>query len=604
MREVAGIFIALAGLLFPGFGWALAGRWPLPWLGAGLFSALTILAGVLVFAVAGVPVTLLSLGLWLAAVAVPGWLKARHVARDARGTGREWWLALPVLPLVFVAAWHAWLHPLSGADASFRWNLLAELLVEQGGLNFYPPTTTADFQQYFWADGINPLVASIYAWTYLAGGSVAPTWTAIPVLAQIAALLGLLFGLGRHWGGTRGGWFACAFGGMTMLLQFAFNLGQETGLTTLGVGGMVLYLVQWEKTREKPLLVAAAVSAAVAACAREYGAVAAMAGAAWIFCQRNAWREAMGFALGAALLPLFWHGRVFLMTGNPMYAQDFAGFPTNGVFDAWMKNYQAIYGEQLRHAATWQELLRLVRVTALPAVLGLAGGLAVYRKWAGWGLIGTVAVLFVAVWYASIPYTAGGLFYSMRVLGPVLVLGCGWGGACLARWVPGRAHLTGVGIALSLFACDASLRAWTIPQNPYTLPAREWGRAGYQLHDDFERENTPFLREVARTVPGRVLSDSAGLRDFFRREGKSYSPLWSPDVAWLFSGTVPPDASARLRAQGFSHLLLKRMTITFDFLRARGVLRALDGQLKVVMSNSTFVLLELDGRPLPSTGHE
>ncbi len=336
-----------------------------------------------------------------------------------------------------------------------------------------------------------------------------------------------------------------------MLLQFAFNLGQETGLTTLGVGSMVLYLVRWQETQEKPLLVAAAVGAAVAACAREYGAVAAMAGAVWILCQKWAWREAIGFALGAALLPLVWHGRVFLMTGNPMYAQDFAGFPTNDVFDAWMKNYQAIYGDQLRHAATWQELLRLVRVTALPALLGLAAGLVTHRKRPGWGLVATVSVLFVAVWYASIPYTAGGLFYSMRVLGPVLVLGCGWGGACLAQWVPGRAYVAGVMTGLTLFACDASLRAWTIPQNPYTLSPREWGRAGYLLHDDFERENAPFLREVARLVPGRVLSDSAGLRRFFQGEGKAYSPLWTPEVAWLFSGTVPPDAAARLRAQRF-----------------------------------------------------
>jgi hypothetical protein len=220
-------------------------------------------------------------------------------------------------------------------------------------------------------------------------------------------------------------------------------------------------------------------------------------------------------------------------------------------------------------------------------------------------LVATVAGLFVVVWYASIPYTAGGLFYSMRVLGPVLVLGCAWGGACLARWVPGRAHLAGLMIGLTLYACDASLRAWTIPQNPYTLSPRDWGQAGYQLHDEFERENTPFIREVARVVPGRVLSDSAGLREYFRREGKTYSPLWSPEVGWLFSGRVTPDAAARLRAQGFSHLLLKRMSITFDFLRDRGVLQALDGQLKVVMSNPTFVLLEL-GAPPPSaqTAHD
>lgn len=602
LRELVGILVAGAGLILPGLGWARAWRWPLPWFGGGLLSALAILAGVLGLAAGGIPVTLPSLGLWLALVAVPGWLKARGVAHAATAARREWWLALPALPLVFVAVWHAWLQPLSGADASFRWNLLAELLVEQGNLDFYPPTTTAGFAQYFWADGINPLVASLYAWTYLACGSTAQVWTAIPVLGQVAGLLALLFGLGRHWGGERGGWFACALGGMTMLLQFAFNLGQETGLTALGAGGMVLYLAKWRETRAPALLVAAAVSAAVAACAREYGAVAAMAGAAWIVAQDRSWRAALGFTLLAALLPLGWHGRVWLLTGNPVYAQDFAGFPTNPVFDSWMKNYQAIYGDQLRHAATWREMARLGLVTALPALVGLAAGLWLQRRQAGWGLVVAVAGLFVAIWYTSIPYTAGGLFYSMRVLSPVLVLGCAWGGAALAREVPGRTHLAGVMLGLTLFAGDASVRAWTIPQNPYTLPPGEWGRAGDQLRHDFERENTPFLREVARVVPGRVLSDSAGLREFFQREGKSYSPLWSPEVAWLFSGTVRPDAAARLRSLGYSHLLLKRMSISFDFLRDRGVLASLDNRLKVVMSNPTFILLELDapaGPPKP-----
>jgi len=496
--------------------------------------------------------------------------------------------------------WHACLHPLSGADAGFRWNLLAELLVEQGNLAFYPPVTPADFARYFWADGINPLVASVYAWTYLAAGSTAKGWTAIPVLAQVAGLLTLLFGLGRHWGGARGGWLACALAGGTMALQFAFNLGQESGLTALGAGSMVFYLLRWRETREAPLLVAAALGAAVAACAREYGAVAAMAGAGWILAQGRAWRPALGFALGAALLPLWWHGRVFLLTGNPVYAQDFAGFPTNAVFDAWMKNYQAIYGGELHQAGGWQELARLGRIAALPAGLGWLAGLVLQHKQPGWGLVVAVTALFGAAWYASIPYTAGGLFYSLRVLGPALVLGCAWGGAALAR-ITGRAALAAILVALILLAGDAALRAWTIPQNPYRIPAGEWSRAGYVMQDDFARDDAPFLREVARLVPGRVLSDSAGLREYFQREGKTYAPLWSPDVAWLFTGAVQPDAAARLRALGFSHLLLKRTSISTDFLRARGALPSLEGRLKVVMANPTFILLELqDAPPLPA----
>jgi hypothetical protein len=597
MREAAGIFCALAGLVLPGLGWALALRWPLPWLAAGLASAGAILAGVLVLVLAGVPVTFASLGLWLVLVGAPGWVRAwaARAAVPAPVAGaREWWLALPVLPLLAVAAWRALVQPLSGADAGFRWNELALLLAERGNLDFYPPTTVADFTAYFWADGISPLVASLYAWTYLAVGSTDRIWTAIPVLLQVAGLLAVLFGLGRQWGGARGGWFACALGGGTMLLQFACNLGQETGLTALGTGGMIIFLLRWRETREARLLVPAALAATLAACAREYGAIAALAGAGWIFSQGRAWRPALGFALGAALLPLWWHGRVTLLTGNPLYAQEFADWPTNPVFAAWMQNYRAIYGDALAQPATWREIARIGLVTALPALLGLASGLALGRKQAGWGLGWALTAGFVAIWIWSMPFTAGGPFYSMRVLSPLLVLGCASGGACLAHWVPGRTHLAGVMIGLTLLSVDASLRAWTIPGNPYSLAPAAWPDAGHRIQLEFERTDRPFLAQVAQVAGGRVLSDSAGLREFFQREGKTYSPLWSPDVAWLFSGEVQPDAAARLRALGFSHLLLKRTSISIDFLQKHGVLASLHGHLRVVMANPTFVLLELE----------
>ena len=160
-------------------------------------------------------------------------------------------------------------------------------------------------------------------------------------------------------------------------------------------------------------------------------------------------------------------------------------------------------------------------------------------------------------------------------------------------------------IGLTLLGVDASLRAWTIPGNPYSLAPATWANAGNQIQLEFDRTDRPFLARAAQIVTGRVLSDSAGLREFFAHEGRSYSPLWSPDVAWLFSGQVQPDAVARLRALGFSHLLLKRTSISVDFLHARGALPSLEGHLKVVMANPTFILLELvDFSSPPNPAHE
>jgi len=588
--------LALAGLLLPGAGWAFAARWPRPWLMGGLLSALIILVGVLVLSALEVRIALPTLGGWLLACGGPGWigwLRRERKPADAAAGLRESWLALPALLLVLVATWRAVAQPLSGVDVGFRWNLLAHLLIEHGSLAGYPPLTTPDFQQYFWADGISPLTSSLYAWTYLAGGSFAQTWTAIPVLLQVAGLLALLHAFANESGGPRAGWFACALGAGTMLLQFAFNLGQETGLTTLGAGTMVFCLSRWHRTGESRLLVPAALAAAVAGCAREYGLVAPVMGAIWMFAGRKNGRLALAFFAGAALLPIWWHTRVFLLTGNPLYAQEFAGFPTNPVFAAWMRMYREVYGDQLRHGASWLEIARILAVTALPAWAALLASLFRRRTVPVWGLGWLIVLGFGAAWLASVPFTAGGLFYSMRVLGPVVLVGCAWGGALLAHAVPARRHLAGVWLALLLFAGDASLRALTIPSNPYTLSPRDWPMAGYQLQQEFDRENDAFLRQVARVATGRVLSDSAGLREFFRREGRSYSPFWSPDVAWLFRGEPAPAAAARLRALGFSHVLVKRSPLTVDFLQRTGALRALEGKLRVVLANDTFLLLEL-----------
>lgn len=589
--------LALAGLLLPGTGWALARRWPLPWFAGGVISALAIMLGVIGLSGAGVPVTMLGLGFILLATGLPGWWfwwRKRGAQADGSRKRRDRWLLLPVLPMLAVAVWRATTQPLWAADAGFRWNLLAELIVRTGGLAFYPPVSPADFGQYFWADGIAPLASGLYAWTYLAMGNTAPIWTALPVLLQTAALLALLNALGREWGGDRGGRFACALGAATMLLQFAFNLAQETGLTALGAGGMVLYLLRWRTTNDNRLLIPPALCAALAACAREYGAVAAIVGAAWILLSARRLGAAVIFAAGALLPAAIWHLRVWVITGNPLYAQGFGGLlPTNPVFDAWMQGYVSIYGGSLTSVTGWTEMLRIVALTALSALGGFAVGALVWRRGAGWSLVLAIAAAFVAAWIASVPFTAGGLFYSMRVLSPALLLGCAWGGACLAQWVPGRRHLAGVMAGLSLYAVDASLRALTMPVNPYGVPPTEWLTVGDAIRRDFLREDAAFVERVAQEATGLVLSDAAGLESYFRKHGREYRPLWSPDVGWLFSGAPGPDAAAHLRRLGYSHLLLKRSSITADFLRDMGVLSALQGHLRTVSQGEIFILLEI-----------
>jgi len=586
-----------AGLLLPGLGWALALRCPLPVFSAGVFSALAIFAGVLALDATGIAITLGSLGWWLGAVAVFGgawsW-RIRYTITPERPDFEGWWLALPAVPAVLVAIWRALAHSLPGADVDFRWGHLARLIVEEQSLAFYPPVTDQSFALYFWADGIAPLVSSIYAWTYLAAGSVDRMWTAIPVLFQFAGLYALLYVLGRHWGGSRAGWLACGLGGATMLLQFSFGLGQETGLTTLGVGGMVYSLMKWRESRDLGALVAAVACGALTACAREYGLVFLLLGIGWVFCSSGKMREKIGYAAAAAALPVCWHVRNWMMTGNPFYCQDFAGvFPVNPAFDAWMKAYAEIHGAVWRGAEGWTSFLRYLLIGSIPGLLGFGAGILILRNRSHWDLWLCTGFLAVVVWMASVPYTAGGLFYSMRVLGPLLLLGCAWGAYVIISWSDRRYFVVIAACCILIVGIDSALRALTIPMNPYRLKPQEWLRVGDWIRRDFIRDDLPFLREIASMGGGKILSDSAGVQDTLRQNGRTVAPLWTPEASFLFDPTLSQPASRRLMELGYSHILIKRSEFSLDFLVRQGLWQRLGPDLQPQSSNDTFVYFRL-----------
>jgi hypothetical protein len=387
---------------------------------------------------------------------------------------------------------------------------------------------------------------------------------------------------------------ACGLGGATMVLQFSFGLGQETGLTTLGACGMGAYLVKFGKDRSMGSLFAAGACAGLAACAREYGLAFVLVGLTWTLVAAQSVRGVVTFTLMAGVLPVCWHVRNWIITGNPLYAQDVWGlFPVNPVFDSWMQGYVEIYGSAFSRGTGWRELTRYILIGAMPVVVGLASALVVGRRRSDWmgGMV--VVVVACAIWMASIPFTAGGLFYSMRVLGPALVLGCALGGAVFAHEFSSNWCRRILMVAMLGMGGDAALRALTVPANPYTVPVREWAFAGDRLQADFTRNDLPFLDQVARVAGGIILSESAGVQHLLRTRGVTVMPLWSPDVAFLFeSGT--PNAAQVLLDKGYTHVLLTRSQYSADFLARKGVLIRLGDVLKPAHSNETFVLFAIE----------
>jgi hypothetical protein len=424
-------------------------------------------------------------------------------------------------------------------------------------------------------------------------------WTAIPVLLQFTGLYVLLYALGKAWGGVRAGWMACGLGGATMLLQFSFGLGQETGLTTIGVVGMVFYLVRFGEDRSLGALLAAGACAGLAACAREYGLAFLVVGGIWTLVGARSVRFTAAFALIAGALPIYWHARNWFVTGNPFYAQDIWGlFPVNPVFDSWMQGYVEIYGSALGNAAGWAGLARYLLIGALPPLLGLLIAMITGRRLLGWvGVVLLLAVI-LTVWILSIPFTAGGLFYSMRVLAPALAIGCAMGGAVVRFLTPYPLRVGATMVAVFVVGFDASLRALTMPQNPYSTPIGSWMNAGYSIRTGSAQSDSQFFDSLAALVKGAVLSDSAGVQRELAQRGIILKPFWSPDARGVFDPMSGHRASAYLLKERYSHLLLKRSDYSVEFLNRSQVLPLLWPNLREVAGSELYVLFEILDQPV------
>ena len=104
------------------------------------------------------------------------------------------------------------------------------------------------------------------------------------------------------------------------------------------------------------------------------------------------------------------------------------------------------------------QLVRYLLLFALPTCAGLV--LAAWRAQITFTLAAAFLVATVALWITSIGYTAGGLFYSMRVLSPVFALAAVLGGVVGAGLTPSDAD-TSAWFAI-LFAIVAPIGMWAL----------------------------------------------------------------------------------------------------------------------------------------------
>jgi hypothetical protein len=610
--------LLLAGLLVPGAALLRALRLPFTFAGSFLLSASLLIASVVVFAIFRLPVTLLTLSTALVTLTTAAWVVAsRRVSKKsaqpppaedthsfAAFTTLGWWTPL-YAAFWLIVLWRLGTQPLTGADVHFRWSWLAEQIVRLGSLDFYPPRTAADYSAYPWPESLPPGIASLHAWSYLCGGTTRALWTSPAVLLQLLALHELIWRLAFSWGGEPAARRAVLLAAATPLLTWASLIGQETALTSLSVCGLLFGLLRWHKTHAPAWLAFAALASAAGAFAREYGPAFPLLGLGVLAFMRAPRRALVLFATVSLPLTALWPLRTWVLTGNPLFSLNLAGlFPVNPLFATWSAHFHTEARGALLALEAWRQIARYLILFAPAALFGaLALFLHARRglREARWCALCVATCL--ALWIASVPFTAGGLFYSLRVLSPAFALAAAFAGyAIMAADTPAR-RIADVALALTLLATLPF--TLTLPENAYRLPTRAWPDAARRFEISGTQSSAELLAAL-RALPtrhgahahNRLLSDYAGLPHALAGTDLSVVPFWSPEVAWLFDAhTSPQECLRRWRASGLRYVVTSPAPRFLDFLNRHARWPAPHFVITPVWQSEAYVILEVITEP-------
>lgn len=559
-------------------GWLLGRRLGTPCAAVTtvLGSAAVLPNAVFVLDALRLPLTVPSIGLVLLLFATPlirraGQAPAPVPVGPARAswlpTGDAWLWVVPVLLGLGSIATRAVVDPLSGFDNITRWDHLARLMLAQNSLAHYPPVSSADFELYPWCDGIPPLASILNFWIYLIAGSAAPGLVAVRVVGEAIVAGIAVFRLGRLFWGTSGGWAALAAGSTSSLLLWACAMGQETGLTTATFAGLALLLEIHRRTPSASTARWAGLAAGVAALAREYGLALIPFGLLVLALTRSSRADLLRFSASAVLVAAPWYLRNWVITGNPVFPHSLGGLlPTNPVHVSVMQAIAAHWGVGAGH----------FRPSSLPVLLGILAGPVLALAVAGvvragrqgLSLLAGMAVIGL-LWWISIPFTAAGWTYAMRVLAPAIAAT-----AALAGWIATTrpAVRRWLAAALILVALDGARRTWMLPSYPDEAP---WPYSWNTWREEREQmralRKLPLWTALVSSAPDRkVLVDHPAHHVEIILRGGCAVPWFSPAARALFAEDLQfAEVRERLRSEGVRFVTVTSGLPSSDWLQRR-----------------------------------
>ncbi len=602
------LLLLVAGVLVPGSMILRALRLPWSLAGAFLISSATLYATVLIFTWTGTVISTMNLAIALGVVALVGrlvpmrGLPPRLASSFSCFSGMEAWRPL------YIAFWAIVVYrlatqPLSGPDVSFRWSFLAEQMNRFGSLNFYPPRTGSDFTRYLWAESIPPGIASLYAWAYGCAGSKLALWTSPIVGLQLLSLHELIWRLAQRWGGELAARRAVLFAAACPLLTWAVLIGQETGMTALSVIGIVWCLQNARERNGRSWMILGGICCVAAASTREYGPSFAVTAIVCALALRLPAKHVGYLTITALPLSLAWPARVWMLTGNPFYSLNIGGiFSTNSVFIEWSESFHQNSVKAFSSAADWFALDRYLVLWALPAVIGIGALLFLLLRKVKEARVATAFIaLTIALWYVSVAHTAGGLFYSLRVLSPayaLLVVAAGYG-LGFVNW--SRTAIGSVSFAITLMLVEAMPKTLVLPENPYRLPLAKWAQAGDEL-GDFVRPSAAKLQNIINALPlgenRRILTDNGGLPRVLAYSNIQTVPLWSPEVAFLFDPSLKPkEVAKRWKETGLSYVVISKGSPTKDFIETHAQWHTRFFTIVTVIETDSVLILQAVASP-------
>jgi hypothetical protein len=556
-RDVAWLPVAAFLFLLPG--WCLARRLPtgVPLLTSFLGSAVILFELVLSMNALGVPLHAGTVGIGLAGITgTLFWRKqpelgsptAVHAPLPSGSKDGRWlWTLPPAVALISITI-RSCLDPLSGYDNGTRWDYLARLFLAHESMMGYPPVTEADFEFYSWCDGIPPLVPLLNFWIYAVTGSTAPALSAVRVIGEALLLGHVVYRFSQLLWGKGAGWPAVAALSSSSLAIWSVAMGQETGLTALSLVSLLYFLELHARAPDKRLVFWAAIAAAAGALTREYGLSFILLGTGLLIARKQAPRTVFLFAVISIGLAAPWYARNWIITGDPLYPQTLGGiFPGNPVHNETMRTVAETW--RLRGDLVTLKFFSSILLTLTGPLIALGIFVAVRLRcphkpvWAGIALI-------ALLWLWSVPQTAGGWSYSLRVLGPALALCATLCGAITL--LTGRYQRV---LLLGILLCtvDAARRSWCLPNMAFISP---WNYSFSEWRDIYKSSRliggNPVWSILVRTASGGgIVVDHTANHALITMRGGKAIPLFSPLLAPTFRSNARfDDELARLRAAG------------------------------------------------------